>query len=127
MSNRVSDSEKLVMEILWQESPLSSIEVVSRLSEQNWNEKTVKTFLNRLVKKEVLSYQKQGRKYLYSPVVGREEFLSQESSGFLNKVFRGDMRELLTTFVNNKELSQKELNYLRELLDDSKPTPNDKK
>ena len=119
MSNRVSESEKLVMEILWQESPLSSEDVVSRLSDQEWNEKTVKTFLNRLVKKKVLSYQKDGRRYLYSPIVNREDFLSQESTGFLNKVFKGDMQELLTTFVQNKQLSQKELNYLRELLDDT--------
>lgn len=119
MSNRVSESEKLVMEILWQESPLSSLDVVSRLSDQDWNEKTVKTFLNRLVKKKVLSYQKDGRRYLYSPMVDRVDFLSDESTGFLNKVFKGDMRELLTTFVQNKQLSEKELNYLRELLDDS--------
>ena len=55
MSNRVSESEKLVMEVLWQESPLSSVDVVARLSDRGWNEKTVKTFLNRLVKKKVVS------------------------------------------------------------------------
>ena len=119
MTNRVSESEKIVMEILWQESPLSSLDVVSRLSDHGWNEKTVKTFLNRLVNKKVLSYQKDGRRYLYSPMVERVDFLSQESTGFLNKVFKGDMRELLTTFVQNKQLSQDELNYLRELLDET--------
>ena len=125
MSKRVSESEKLVMEILWQESPLSSLDVVSRLSDQSWNEKTVKTFLNRLVKKKVLSYQKDGRRYLYSPLVEREDFLAQESSGFLQKVFKGDMQELLATFVHNKQLSQKELDYLRALLDDSDSAEND--
>ena len=118
MSNRVSESEKLVMEVLWQESPLSSLEVVERLQNQGWNEKTVKTFLNRLVKKDVLSYQKDGRRYLYSPLVKRDTFLKQESNGFLQKVFKGDMKELLATFVNNKQLSASELEYLRTLLDD---------
>jgi len=125
MSKRVSESEKLVMEILWQESPLSSSDIVSRLSDQSWNEKTVKTFLNRLVKKKVLSYQKDGRRYFYSPLVEREDFLAQESSGFLQKVFKGDMQELLATFVHNKQLSQKELDYLRALLDDSDSAEND--
>ena len=118
MSNRVSESEKLVMEVLWQESPLSSLEVVERLQNQGWNEKTVKTFLNRLVKKDVLSYQKDGRRYLYSPLVKRDTFLKQESNGFLQKVFKGDMKELLATIVNNKQLSASELEYLRTLLDD---------
>ena len=127
MSNRVSESEKLVMEVLWQESPLSSLEVVERLHDQGWNEKTVKTFLNRLVKKDVLSYQKDGRRYLYSPLVERDTFLKQESNGFLEKVFKGDMKELLATFVNNKQLSVSELEYLRGLLDDQDNNGGDKK
>ena len=108
----------MTFEVLWQESPLSSLEVVERLQNQGWNEKTVKTFLNRLVKKDVLSYQKDGRRYLYSPLVKRDTFLKQESNGFLQKVFKGDMKELLATFVNNKQLSASELEYLRTLLDD---------
>lgn len=119
MSNRVSESEKLVMEVLWQESPLSSLDVVTRLSNQDWNEKTVKTFLNRLVKKQVLSYQKDGRRYLYSPLIERETFLKQESDGFLKKVFKGDMKELLATFVDNKQLSADELDYLKTLLENN--------
>lgn len=118
MPGRVSESEKLVMEILWQESPLSSTDVVNRLREHGWNEKTVKTFLNRLVKKDVVSFEKDGRRYLYSPIVERDDFLLSESEGFLNKVFKGDMRELLATFVQNKQLSSQELDYLKELLDD---------
>lgn len=117
MSNRVSESEKLVMEVLWQESPLSSTEVVDRLAGQGWNEKTVKTFLNRLVKKQVVSFEKDGRRYLYTPVVERDDFLSEESEGFLNRVFKGDMKELLATFVQNKQLSKQELDYLKSLLD----------
>ena len=118
MPGRVSESEKLVMEILWQESPLSSTDVVNRLREHGWNGKTVKTFLNRLVKKDVVSFEKDGRRYLYSPIVERDDFLLSESEGFLNKVFKGDMRELLATFVQNKQLSSQELDYLKELLDD---------
>jgi BlaI family penicillinase repressor len=118
MSNRVSESEKIVMEVLWHEAPLSSLDVVERLLDQGWNEKTVKTFLNRLVKKDAVTYQQDGRRYLYSPKVEREDFLRAESSGFLKKVFKGDMRELLATFVENKQLSEKELDYLRSLLDE---------
>lgn len=117
MSKRVSESEKIVMEVLWQESPLSSLDVVERLQQQDWNEKTVKTFLNRLVKKQVVSFEKDGRRYLYSPLVAREDFLSTESEGFLDKIFKGDMKELLATFVQNKQLSKQELDYLKELLE----------
>ena len=120
MTIRVSEAEKSVMDVLWQESPLSSVEVVEKLQSQEWSEKTVKTFLNRLVKKGVVSYEKDGRRYLYSPAIEREEFLADESEGFLDKVFKGNMKELLATFVENKQLSQNELDYLKGLLDDNK-------
>ena len=117
MTNRVSDSEKIVLEILWQESPLCSQDVVDRLDNQGWNEKTVKTFLNRLVKKGVVSFKKEGRRYWYSPAVNKTEILSEESDGFLKRVFHGDMKALLATFVENKQLSKEELNYLKKLLE----------
>ena len=120
MTIRVSEAEKSVMDVLWQESPLSSLEVVEKLQSQEWREKTVKTFLNRLVKKGVVSFEKDGRRYLYSPAIEREEFLADESEGFLDKVFKGNMKELLATFVENKQLSQNELDYLKGLLDDNK-------
>jgi len=120
MTNRVSDSEKIVLEVLWQESPLTSQDVVGRLHNQGWNEKTVKTFLNRLVKKQILSFSKDGRRYWYSPNVARAEILSEESNGFLKRVFQGDMKALLATFVDNKSLSKDELDYLKQLLDEDK-------
>lgn len=117
MLNRVSESEQIVMEVLWQESPLSSQEVVERLKDQDWNEKTVKTFLNRMVKKGVVGFETEGRKYLYFPNIKRAEFVETETDGFLNKVFNGNVKELLATFVQNKQLSKQELNYLKALLD----------
>jgi len=118
MANRVSDSEKIVLEILWQESPLTSQEVVARLQDQDWNERTVKTFLSRLVKKKMLSFKKEGRKYWYSPLVDKAEILSEASTGLLTKMFKGDMKALLATFVDNQQLSRAELDYLEKLLKD---------
>ncbi len=117
MSNRVSESEQIVMEVLWQESPLTSQQVVARLEAQDWNEKTVKTFLNRMVKKGVIGFEKEGRKYLYHPIIKREEYIQSESNGFLNKVFNGNVKDLLATFVQNKQLSKQEIAYLKELLE----------
>lgn len=118
MSPKISESELVVMEVLWETAPLASDEVVKRLADTGWNEKTVKTFLNRLVKKQALSYQRDGRRYLYSPCIARESVLELESRGFLNSVFKGDIKALLATFVRDKQLSQEELHYLRSLLDD---------
>lgn len=118
MTNRVSESEIRVMEVLWQASPLTASEVIERLDNSIWNEKTVKTFLNRLLKKKAIDYKKEGRRYAYYPLIEREHLLEQESQGFLDKVFGGDVKELLATFVQSKQLSKDELAYLRQLLDE---------
>jgi BlaI family penicillinase repressor len=112
------------MEVLWQESPLTSTDVVARLSSQDWNEKTVKTFLNRLVKKQAVAFTRDGRRYLYSPLVSQDDVLKQESRGFLDKVFNGDIKALLATFVDDKKLSESELTYLRSLLEEQAASDN---
>lgn len=116
MSKRVSESEQIVMEILWQKSPLTSKQVIDRLESNGWNEKTVKTFLSRMVKKRVISYKQDGRKYLYSPIYEKEQFIKNETDGFIEKIFKGDVKNLLSTFVQNKQLSKNELEYLTKLL-----------
>ena len=117
MTSRVSESEMRVMEVLWQTSPLTASEVINKLDDTRWNEKTVKTFLNRLLKKNAIGFKKDGRKYAYFPQIERDQLLEQESKGFLDKLFGGDVKELLATFVQNKQLSEEELAYLRNLLD----------
>jgi len=116
-STTFSQSEQAVMEILWQQAPLSSGEIVARLDNRGWNEKTVKSFLNRLVKKGALKYELDGRRYLYHPAVRQQDYLRGQSLGFLQQVFGGDIKRLLATFVDNKQLSEQELAYLSDLLE----------
>ncbi len=104
------------MEALWNNAPQSSTELTAHLTDKGWSEKTVRTFLNRLAKKNMVSFEKQGRRYLYFPLVERSTFLEQESKGFLTNIFKGDIRELLATFVNSKQLSEDEVAYLKRLL-----------
>ena len=113
----VSQSEQIVMEILWQQAPLTSGEIVARLDNQGWNEKTVKSFLNRLVNKGVLDFEREGRRYWYRPRVKKADYLRGQSQGFLQQVFGGDIKSLLATFVDNKQLSAQELDYLSRLLE----------
>jgi len=106
------------MEVLWRNAPLAADAIAAQLHDQDWTEKTVKTFLNRLTKKEAITFEKRGRKYFYSPNMTRESFLLDESKGFVNTVFLGDIKKLLATFVKTDHISTAELDYLRELLED---------
>jgi predicted transcriptional regulator len=68
----ISDAESQVMQVLWERHPLSADEVVAALAEStDWQEATVKTLLNRLFKKGAIAAQRDGRRYLYRPVLRR--------------------------------------------------------
>jgi len=120
----ISDAESTGMEVLWQRSPLGADEVVAALSgEQAWQEATIKTLLNRLLKKGAISAEAEGRRYRYSPVLTREAWLTQTSRGFLDRLFGGRVAPLVAHFGEQKALTRKDIAELRALLEklDGKP------
>jgi BlaI family penicillinase repressor len=114
----ISDAESRVMEALWQQAPQTSeIIVASLLQPTGWHEKTIKTLLNRLLGKGAVSAQKDGRRYLYSPVLRREEWQQLESRSLLDRVFGGKVAPLLAHFSQHEKLSTKDVAELRKLID----------
>jgi BlaI family penicillinase repressor len=120
----ISEAESVIMEVLWRQSPLSSEAVIAALAErQDWQEATIKTLLNRLLKKGAVRATKEQRRYLYSPVLTREQWLSDESRGFLNRLFNGRVAPLVAHFGQHEKLSKKDIADLKRLIaewDDAK-------
>lgn len=115
---QISDAEAVVMDVLWKRSPLSAEDVVASLSSrQDWQEATVKTLLNRLLKKGAIDAEKDGRRYLYAPVLQREAWVQGESESLLDRVFGGRVAPLVAHFSEHRKLSRKDIADLRKLLD----------
>ena len=113
----ISEAESVVMEVLWRKSPISTEEVMEALKPNGkWQETTVKTLLNRLLKKGAVSARKDGRRYLYSPVLTRKEWLSEESTGLLNRLFGGRVAPLVAHFSQQRKLTKKDLADLKQLI-----------
>ena len=114
----ISDAESRVMEVLWQQSPQTSEAIVATLLEPTgWHEKTIKTLLNRLLGKGAVSALKDGRRYLYSPLLRRQDWQQQESRSLLDRVFGGKVAPLLAHFSQHEKLSAKDIAELRKLID----------
>ena len=114
---QISDSEKHIMDILWKMSPLSAKSIIENLnSDLRWQDKTVKTLVNRLLKKEVISFKKKGREYLYFPLVSEESYIESESKSFLSKVFNGKVSSLVAAFAKHDGLTKKDRLELKALL-----------
>ena len=114
----ISEAESRVMEVLWQQSPQTSEEIIASLLEPTgWHEKTIKTLLNRLLGKGAISAQKEGRRYLYTPRLHREDWQQHESRSLLDRVFGGKVAPLLAHFSQHEKLSAKDIAELRKLID----------
>ena len=115
----ISEAESAVMEVLWARSPLSAEDVHAALSgSREWQEATVKTLLNRLLRKGAVKAARDGRRYAYSPVLQREAWLLGESQGLIERLFDGRVAPLVSHFSKHRKLSRKDIADLRRLLEE---------
>ena len=115
----ISEAEAMVMEVLWRASPRSAEEVIAALADANgWAEATVKTLLNRLLNKGAIGAAKEGRRYLYSPLVERDDWVLEESSSLLERLFDGRVAPLVAHFSQHRKLSRADVAELRKLLEE---------
>ncbi|MCC0647223.1 BlaI/MecI/CopY family transcriptional regulator [Clostridioides sp. ZZV15-6598] len=123
---QISEAEYQVMKIVWKYAPISTNEVIEKLVETSkWSPKTIQTMLLRLVKKGALTYEKSSRVFVYTPIVKEEEYVSTESSSFLNRFYNGTLNSMVLNFLENDKLSEDDIDELRNILDKRK-TKEDK-
>ena len=116
---QISDAEWRVMQVIWGSSPITANEVIEQLeNNSDWKPKTVKTLIRRLVDKKVLGFQKEGKAYLYYPLVSENEGIRVESENFLKKVFNGSLNLMLANFIDEQRLSEEEIKELKRIIDD---------
>jgi BlaI family transcriptional regulator, penicillinase repressor len=113
----ISEAESLVMDVLWREHPLSADEVVAALAKSSdWQEPTIKTLLNRLLKKRAIAAERDGRRYLYRPLLKRQDYVHAESKGLLDRLFDGRIAPLVAHFSEQRKLSKKDIAELKRLI-----------
>jgi len=116
---RISEAEWEVMKVVWARGSCTAGEIVATLvsAEPGRHHKTIKTYLSRLTAKRALGYRKEGRGYLYRPLVTENQCVKAASESFLERVFGGAIKPMLAHFVEHKKLSAAEIQELKQLLD----------
>jgi BlaI family penicillinase repressor len=116
LSDRISDAEYLVMEVLWEKSPLTAQEVRERAS-RDWSSTTVKTLLGRLVGKNVVASEEDGRRFLYRPKMKREDYVASESQRLIDRLFAGKLRPLVAHFAEQGSLTNEDIAEIEAILE----------
>lgn len=117
MKIRISQSELDVMDVLWTQSPLGASEVAEGLAEhKNWNIRTIKTLLSRLVEKGALSTQTEGRRYLYAPLISKDSYASGAARHLSDRLFGGRAAPLVMHLTKDDGLSEADISELEAIL-----------
>jgi BlaI family transcriptional regulator, penicillinase repressor len=114
---KISESEWQVMTIIWEREPVSAGDVVEKLSAKSgWHSRTIRTLLDRLVKKGALGVDSTSKPALYRARLNMADCVQQESQSFLQRVFAGESASMLMHFVKESKLSGDEIKQLKKLL-----------
>jgi len=117
VAERISDAEHAVMEVLWQDSPLTAQDVAERVDpDRGWSANTVKTLLGRLLGKAVIAHEADGRRYLYRPLVAREDYVAGESRRLIDRLFGGRLTPLVAHLADRDELTTRDIAEIEAIL-----------
>jgi BlaI family transcriptional regulator, penicillinase repressor len=97
---KITESEWQVMRILWDHSPQTSAQIIQQMTPiQKWSPTTIKTFISRLIDKNVLSYEKIGDKRSYFPLITEKDCVLNEMKSTINMIYGGKENYSTKNFV----------------------------
>lgn len=115
-ANKITDSEWKVMEVIWEGETLRASEIVKDLrNETSWNDKTIRTLIDRLVDKKILGKRKE-KVNMYYALVTKEQCVKEVTNTFINKIYKGSFGLLVSNFVKSNNLTKEDVSTLKELL-----------
>ena len=121
LPERISEAEHAVMEVLWDRGTVTAAEVCEAVCEKrDWSLPTVKTLLSRLVQKQAIETRPDGRRYLYSPIMARADYVGGESRRLVDRLFGGKAASLVAHLAESEALTEDDLAEIEALLKELK-------
>jgi len=113
----ISEAEHAVMEALWEKSPLTAVDVCEAVCvERGWSMPTVKTLLSRLVGKGAVGTEPDGRRFLYTPLLERADYVGGESRRLVDRLFGGRAAPLFAQLAESEALSDDDIAEIERIL-----------
>jgi len=119
---RISEAESQVMAAVWTavEAGADGAGVEQVLAgpgvANGWGEATVRTLIHRLIRKGALKSQRRGAMVVYTPLLSRQDWVTAESQGLLDRLFGGQLAPLVAHFAQAKALAPEDVARLRRLV-----------
>lgn len=117
MIYKLTESEEKFAELIWQNEPLSSGDLVKLCEkEMNWKKSTTYTVLKKLCEKSIF----QNENAIVTSLITKDEYYSKQSVRFVEDTFGGSLPKFLTAFIGSKKISKQQAEELKKLIDEHK-------
>ncbi len=117
----ISEAEWKVMELLWASSPQTVSDMVQALSQSSeWKPETIRTLINRLTKKNIIGFEKKGKRHYYVPLLTKDECVKAQTESFLSRAGGHFFKPFLLNFIEEERFSQKEIEQLQDIINKKK-------
>lgn len=114
---KMTESEEKFAEIIWQNEPIGSGELVKICEkEMNWKKSTTYTVLKKLCEKNIF----QNRDAVVTSVISQDEYYANQSVRFVEDTFRGSLPGFLAAFVRGRKISRHQVEELKKIIDEHK-------
>lgn len=118
---KITEAELAVMEVLWANGTTSASAVCDAVCEpRGWSLPTVKTLLSRLVQKHAIAAEPDGRRFLYTAQIMREDYIGGESKRLVDRLFGGKAASLVAHLAQSEALTDDDLTEIQALLKELK-------
>lgn len=113
----LNHSEWCILEALWQKQPKTLMQLVREMKDRlGWSKSTTNTMLRRMQEKAYIHYEEGEKARLYHTDLKREEVVLKETESFLKRTYGGSLGMLVNMFVENNQLTDRDIAQLREIL-----------
>ena len=118
---QISDAEWQVMKIIWMQGEQTSTDLIKVLEKRfSWSKSTIQTLLARLVEKECLTREKQGKSFIYSALSTQEDSRKLLVQDIKDKVCSRRMKQLLADLIKECDFTLADLEGLEEVISKKK-------
>jgi BlaI family penicillinase repressor len=115
---KITIAESLIMQVLWAaDGPVAVEDLRTALKDEDWTDATIRTLLGRLAQKKAVAARKDGRRFLYRPLVARGDYVHAEAKTLIDRFFGGQLSPFVAHFSAYEKLSEEDLARLRSLID----------
>lgn len=115
----IGSAELEIMKVIWKaKEPITSLDIGKEVEDKGWKKTTIATFLTRLVEKGVLSADKQGKLYYYTPLISEKEYRKSQTKNLIKTLYNGSVRDFAVSFFEEQKLSDKDIQELKAIFED---------